>query len=108
MAKKKEGMEGKEVVKKIVDVADTMQQDIRKLKQGSYAIGGGYTGEDEDFDFKSLVGKNILIKGAAVNTYRKVLAVNVTSSLIGMKHVFFEISAIDIESIKEGYTVYLE
>ena len=37
MAKKKEGT-GKEVVKKIVAVADTMQQDIKKLKQPQIKI----------------------------------------------------------------------
>ncbi len=38
MAKKKEAAGGKEVVKKIVDVADTMQQDIKRLKQPQIKI----------------------------------------------------------------------
>ena len=81
--------------------------DIRKLKQGNYAIGGAYTGEDENFDFKSIVGKNILIQRDTVSTYHKVLAVNVSSSLTGKKNVFLEIAANDIALIKEGCVVYV-
>jgi len=83
--------------------------DIRKISEQTIMIGGGYVGDEEDnFNPKSIIGKQILIEGEKNRTRTKVLDVNYSSSLIGKRNIFILISVDMLDSIQEGDSVFID
>src|SRR3990167_219384 len=102
MAKKKEGTEGKEVVKKIVNVADTMQQDIKKLKQPQIKIPlralSNVEYSDKEGYFKLLPGvKERTLTASTIKTFAQTLRMMALSKQL--------LETDDIATKREAYYV---
>src|SRR3989338_175689 len=102
MAKKKEGTEGKEVVKKIVNVADTMQQDIKKLKQPQIKIPlralSNVEYSDKEGYFKLLPGvKERTLTASTIKTFAQTLRMMALSQQL--------VETNDIATKREAYYV---
>jgi hypothetical protein len=79
--------------------------DIRKVSNDTYTISGAYTGVDDGFDFKSLIGQDITIEGKLRNISTKVIDIKTFSSLANKQNVFILISAKVVRAINIGDSV---
>lgn len=102
MAKKKQGTEGKDVVQKIVDVADTMQHDIKKLKQPQIKIPlralSNVEYNDKEGYFKLLPGvKERTLTASTIKTFAQTLRMMALSKQL--------VESDDIATKREAYYV---
>ena len=102
MAKKKEGMGGKEVVQKIVNVADGMQQDIKRLKQPQIKIPlralSNVEYDDKEGYFKLLPGmKERTLTASTIKTFAQTLRMMALSKQL--------VETDDIATKREAYYV---